>query len=136
MKKIVLIIGIFSFSFFYSQKSENYLQVRYGSICCGTPSTEPVMNYLNQFQKKNKIKSLEVYKQSGLGREGEFNLYIGTDNLSKKQKTSFITGLQAAVEKQNNARQKNRDGNVSFQQEETVKKADLANARNLTIYKK
>ncbi|MCS3532259.1 hypothetical protein [Chryseobacterium sp. JUb7] len=136
MKKIILIAGIFSFSFFYAQKGENYLQVRYGSICCGTPSTEPVDKYVTQFQKKNKIKNLEIYRQSGLGREGEFNLYIGIDNLSKKQKTAFMKGLKSAVETQNNARQKNHDGIVGFEETEIVKKADLANARNLTIYKK
>ncbi|MET3537496.1 hypothetical protein [Chryseobacterium limigenitum] len=136
MKKILLIAGIFSFSFFWAQKSENYLQIRYGSICCGTPSTDPVMNYVKQFQKKNKIKNLEIYKQSGLGREGEFHLYIGTDSFSKKQALAFTKGLQSAIETQNNARKKNHDGTVGFDETQTVKKTDLSNARNLTIYKK
>lgn len=136
MKKIVLIATVFGFTFFSAQKSENYLQLRYGSICCGTPSTDPVMNYINKFQKKNKIKNLEIYKQGGMGREGEFNLYIGTDNLSKKQTTMFVTGLQSAIETQNNTRKKNHDGTVAFEATEIVKKVDLSNARNLTIYKK
>jgi len=136
MKKIIVLAGIFSFSLFCAQKGDNYLQLRYGSICCGTPSTAPVDRYITQFKKKNKIKNLEVYRQSGLGREGEFNLYIGTDQLTKKQKTAFVKGLKSAVEAQNNARQKNHDGTVGFEETEMVKKADLANARNLTIYKK
>lgn len=133
MKKIVLIIGLFSSTVFFAQKSENYLQVGYHSICCGTPSDKPVMNFINQFQKKNKIKNFEVYKQSGLGREGEFNIYIGTDTFSRTQKTKFVEGLKAAINTQNQMKRPNRDGNVSFDETTTVKKADLSNARNLTL---
>ncbi|SIQ51308.1 hypothetical protein SAMN05880574_1157 [Chryseobacterium sp. RU37D] len=136
MKKIGLTIGLFSCAILFAQKSQNYLQISYSSICCGTPSDSPVMDYLSIFEKKNKIKGLEVYKQSGLGREGEYNLYIGTDNLSKTQKTSFINGLKTAIDNQNSARAKNRDGIVNFSETEIVKKADLMNARNLTSYKK
>lgn len=72
------------------------------------------MNFINQFQKKNKIKNFEVYKQSGLGREGEFNIYIGTDTFSRTQKTKFVEGLKAAINTQNQMKRPNRDGNVSF----------------------
>ncbi|WP_308005425.1 hypothetical protein [uncultured Chryseobacterium sp.] len=133
MKKIVLIIGLFTSAVFFAQKSENYLQVGYHSICCGTPSSKPVMDFINQFQKKNKIKNFEVYKQSGLGREGEFNIYIGTDTFSRTQKTKFVEGLKAAINIQNQMKKPNRDGNVSFDETTTVKKADLSNARNLTL---
>ncbi|MDR6404135.1 MULTISPECIES: hypothetical protein [Chryseobacterium] len=136
MKKILLTIGLFSFTLFFAQKSENYLQIGYSSICCGTPSDKPVMDFVNQFQKKNKIKALEIYKQSGLGREGEYNLYIGMDKLSKTQKTNFVRGLKTAIDSQNNSRSKNRDGIVNFSENEMVQKADLSNARNLTLYKK
>jgi hypothetical protein len=136
MKKILLTIGLFSCTLFFAQKSESYLQIGYSSICCGTPSDKPVMDFVNQFQKKNKVKELEVYKQSGLGREGEYNLYIGMDKLSRTQKTNFVKGLRTAIDSQNNSRSKNRDGIVNFSENEMVKKADLTNARNLTIYKK
>ncbi len=136
MKKILFTLGLFLSTFFFAQKSENYLQIGYASICCGTPSDKPVMDFVGQFQKKNKIKELEVYKQSGLGREGEYNLYIGIDKLSKTQKTSFIKGLKKAIDAQNSARRENRDGIVNFNETELVKKADLSNARNLNIYKK
>jgi len=71
-----------------------------------------------------------------LGREGEYNLYIGMDKLSRTQKTNFVKGLRTAIDSQNNSRSKNRDGIVNFSENEMVKKADLTNARNLTIYKK
>lgn len=133
MKKTVIAIALFSCTFFFSQKNENYLQIGYHSICCGTPSDQPVMNFISQFQKKNKIKNFEIYKQSGLGREGEFNIYIGTDTFSKTQKSDFIRGLKSAVDSQNTSRKGNSDGTVSFEAMETVKKADLLKARNLTL---
>lgn len=136
MKKLIVATALFGSTFFFAQKSENYLQIGYASICCGTPSDKPVMAYLTQFQKKNKIKSLEVYRQNGLGREGEYNLYVGTDKLSKTQKAGFITGLKATINAQNSSRKKNSDGMVNFDQAELIRKADLSKARNLTVYKK
>lgn len=135
MKKIAITIALFSFTFFFSQKNESYLQIGYHSMCCGTPSADPVMNYVNQFTKKNKVKNFEVYRQSGLGREGEFNLYVGTDGFSKTQKSKFISGLKEVINSQNRARKPNSDGTVSFDEAGTVKKADLSNARNLTLIK-
>jgi hypothetical protein len=58
------------------------------------------------------------------------------DKLSKTQKTNFVRGLKTAIDSQNNSRSKNRDGIVNFSENEMVKKADLSNARNLTLYKK
>lgn len=135
MKKILSTIGLFSTVLFFAQKNENYLVVGYHSICCGTPSDKPVMDFINTFRTKNKIKNFEVYRQNGLGREGEFNLYIGTDTFSKTQKIQFVNGLKAAIDAQNRMKKPNRDGNVSFDETEVIKKADLSNARNLTLIK-
>jgi len=133
MKKVLATLGLFSSLLFFAQKSENYLQVGYASVCCGTPSNQPVMDYLAQFKNKNKVKNLEVYKKSGLGREGEYNLYIGTDGLSGTQKTAFIKGLKSAVNSQNNARKSESTGLVNFDEKETVRRADLGSVRNLTL---
>jgi len=85
MKKIISTIAVFSCAFFFAQKSENYIEIGYNSICCGTPSSAPVMNYIKSFQgKKN---TLEIYRQSRLGREGEYKLFIGIDALSKSKKS-------------------------------------------------
>lgn len=135
MKKILLAIGLFSTVLFFAQKNENYLVVGYHSICCGTPSDKPIMDYITKFRAKNKIKNFEIYRQSGLGREGEFNLYIGTDKFSKTQKVQFVNGLKAAIDAQNKMKKPNRDGNVSFDETQLMKKADLSNARNLTLIK-
>ncbi|WP_175621015.1 hypothetical protein [Chryseobacterium schmidteae] len=134
MKKLFLTIAVFSCAFFFAQKSENYIEISYNSICCGPPSSSPVMNYINSFQgKKNNI---EVYRQSRLGREGEYKLFIGIDALSKSKKAKFIKGLETAINSQNKARNESSDGIVNFESQKIVKKEKLNTLNNLTIYKK
>lgn len=135
MKKIILTAALFCFTFFYSQKNQNYLQIGYASVCCGPPSEKPVISYLKEFKKKNQIKSLEILIQNGMGREGEFNVYVGTDYLSVNQKSRLIRGLMATVSNQNNRREQKSNGLVNFNSEITVKQQDI-NTKNLTIYKK
>jgi hypothetical protein len=136
MKKIVLATFFLCSAFFFSQKNMSYVRISYGSICCGTPSTKPVMDYLKKFEKSNQLKAFEILEQSGLGREGEFTLYIGTDKLGKKQKTTFRKGLQSVITLQNKNRKQDRDGTVDYDPEVTVYKSDLTGIKNLTIYKK
>jgi hypothetical protein len=136
MKNLIITFSIFCSTFVFAQKNQNYIEIGYSSICCGTPSTDSVMNYVNQFQKKNKTKTFEILRQPGLGREGEFNLYIATDHLSKTKKAKFIIGLQSAISSQNNKRNQNSDGIVNFEGTKMVTKADLIKIKNLTIYKK
>ncbi|MDP9961765.1 hypothetical protein [Chryseobacterium lathyri] len=136
MKKIVLATFLLCSAFFFSQKSMSYVRISYGSICCGTPSTKPVTDYLKKFEKSNKLRAFEILEQGGLGREGEFTLYIGTDKLNKKQKAAFTKGLQSVITSQNKTRIQNSDGTVDFDPAVTVHKSDLADIKNLTIYKK
>ncbi|OBW40208.1 hypothetical protein AB670_03446 [Chryseobacterium sp. MOF25P] len=134
MKKLFLTIAVFSCTFFFAQKSENYIEISYNSICCGPPSSAPVINYINSFQgKKN---TLEVYQQSRLGREGEYKLFIGIDALSKSKKAKFIKGLEATINSQNKSRNESSDGIVNFESQKIVKKEKLNTLNNLTIYKK
>ncbi len=133
MKKIILTIAVFSCAFFFAQKSKNYIEIGYNSICCGTPSSAPVMNYINSFQGK---KNLEIYRQSRLGREGEYKLFIGIDALSKSKKAKFIKGLEATINSQNKSRNENSDGIVDFNSRTIIKKEKLSTLNNLTIYKK
>ncbi|MFC7348240.1 hypothetical protein ACFQO9_16095 [Chryseobacterium zhengzhouense] len=135
MKKIFLIFGVFVSTLFFAQKSENFYEISYNSICCGPPSTAPVINYIEGFQKKNKGKTVEVFRQSGLGREGEFKLFIGIDALSKSQKSKFLKGLEAAVNSQNSTKNQSSDGTVNFNSQ-PVRKESLKQINNLTIYKK
>jgi len=136
MKNIIISFSIFCSTFVFAQKYQKYVEISYGSICCGTPSTNPVMTYINDFQKKNNTKAFEILRQSGLGREGEFNLYVSTDQLSKIKKTKFINGLQSAIVSQNRKRNESSDGIVNFEADKMITKTDLTKIKNLTIYKK
>lgn len=136
MKNLFLISALFCSTLLFAQKSETYLKISYNSICCGTPSHVPVMNYIEDFQKKNKGKTIEIFQQSGLGREGEFRLFVGSDALSKRKKRCFVKGLQNVVNNQNKNRDKNRNGIVDFNSSETISKEKLLTTRNLTVYKK
>ncbi|PWW19249.1 MULTISPECIES: hypothetical protein [unclassified Chryseobacterium] len=136
MKKIIITTALFAFTFFYAQKNQNYLEISYGSVCCGPASDKPVMSFLKEFKNKSQIKSLEVLIQKGMGREGEYTLYVGTDFLTKNQKKRLIRGLTATVSNQNNSKKNQSVGNVTFDSTAVVTQSDLTDAKNLTIYKK
>lgn len=136
MKKIIVTTALFAFTFFYSQKNQNYLEISYGSICCGPSSDKPVISFLKEFKRKYQIKSLEVLIQKGMGREDEYTLYVGTDFLTKNQRSRLVRGLTATVSNQNNNKEQSNKGNVSFDPTVTVSQSDLAQVKNLTIYKK
>lgn len=72
----------------------------------------------------------------GMGKEGEYTLYIGTDYLTKNQKSRLIRGLTAAISNQNNNKKSQSIGNVFFDSTTVVSQSDLKNVKNLTIYKK
>jgi len=132
MKNILLIFGIFTSAIFFAQKSENYYQISYNSICCGPPSEKPVRDYIQKFLGKNKNKAVEIYKQTGLGREGEFKLFVGIDALSKSAKKKFISGLEAAINSQNNAKGES-DGTVDFMGTSMVSKRALTALPNISL---
>ncbi|RLJ33062.1 hypothetical protein CLU97_2535 [Chryseobacterium sp. 7] len=136
MKKLIVTTALFAFTFFYSQKNQNYLQISYGSVCCGPASDKPVMSFLKDFKNKSQIKSMEVLIQKGRGREGEYTLYVGTDFLTKNQKNRLVRGLTAAISNQNNSKKSKNVGNVFFDSTAVVTQSELADVKNLTIYKK
>lgn len=74
--------------------------------------------------------------QKGLGREGEFELYVGTDFLTINQRKRLVRGLTASVSNQNNNKKSQNIGNINFDPADIAHQEDLMNAKNLTIYKK
>lgn len=74
--------------------------------------------------------------QKGMGREGEFELYVGTDFLTLTQKKRLIRGLTASISNQNNNKKSQNIGNINFDSTDIAHQEDLMNAKNLTIYKK
>lgn len=80
--------------FAISQTNKSFIMISYSSICCGTPPEKPIIDFIKNFEKKNKLKQYEMFVESGLGKEGEFAFYIGTDNMKPKQLKSFNDGLK------------------------------------------
>lgn len=117
MKKLLLLLFIFLFSVISAQKNEKYVRIDYSSICCGTPSEKPLMDYLKDFSQKNKLKSFEIWLETGLGYEGEFALFIGIDALKMKSKEKFILGLKSLVNDFESKRNINQDGNIRLSEE-------------------
>lgn len=111
--KLTIIALVFNSVIAFSQTNKNYITVGYSSICCGTPSKKPIMDYVKKFEKKNKLKPFEIFVEYGLGKEGEHVFYIGTDNLSTKLIKSFLDGLKITAADQNRKRAKNGDGYVN-----------------------
>ena len=54
-----------------------------------------------------------MWRENGLGKEGEYALYIGTDNLNADQLKSFWNGLKMTASNQKKQRSKNGDRYVN-----------------------
>lgn len=111
--KLVLITFVANPVFAFSQSNKNYISVGYSSVCCGTPSDKPIMNYIKNFEKENKLKPFEIFLERGLGKEGEHAFYIGTGNLNTKLLKSFLNGLEITATSQNKQRSRKGDGYVN-----------------------
>ncbi|WP_324027846.1 hypothetical protein QSV08_07835 [Maribacter sp. BPC-D8] len=98
--------------FAFSQTNKNYIPISYSSICCGTPTDQPVMDFIKNFEEKNNLKPFEIFIEVGLGKEGEHTFYIGTDNLDAKLLESLCSSLTTITATQNKKRSKNRSGYV------------------------
>ncbi|SIR18392.1 hypothetical protein SAMN05421797_107157 [Maribacter ulvicola] len=100
----------------FSQTNENYIGIDYSSICCGTPSKKPIIDYIKKIEANNKLKSFEMFVEDGLGKEGEYAFYIGTDNLNNKSVKSFFNGLKDIATNQNKLRSEKSDGYVNVRE--------------------
>lgn len=132
MKKSILFIFILLFSISSAQKNEKFVRVDFSSICCGTPSEKPLMDYTKEFSQKNKLKKFEIWLETGLGYEGEFALFIGIDNLSKKKRSKFISVLKNLVDDFESKRNKNQDGNIRLSDEFATKDQLIKRQNNPT----
>jgi hypothetical protein len=111
--KLVIIALVANPVFAFSQSNKNYISVGYSSVCCGPPSEKPIMNYVKNFEKENKLKPFEIFLERGLGKEGEHAFYIGTGNLNTKLLKSFLNGLKITAISQNKQRSRMGDGYVN-----------------------
>ena len=129
MKKLLLFSFPLLFAISFAQKNEKYVRIDLSSICCGPPSDQPLINYLEEFRQKNKLKDFEIWLETGLGDEGEYALYIGVDRLNPKKENTFISGIKSIVNDFESSRNINQDGNIRFH-DDLVKKDELIKKQN------
>ena len=129
MKKLLLFSFPLLFAISFAQKNEKFVRIDFSSICCGPPSDQPLINYLEEFRQKNKLKDFEIWLETGLGDEGEYALYIGVDRLNPKKENTFISGIKSIVNDFESSRNINQDGNIRFH-DDLVKKDELSKKQN------
>ena len=80
-----------SFNVIAANDSTRYpLVVEFHSLCCGVPDNAPLLKYIAEFRKKNKIRKISCDRIGPLGREGEYDMAFALKELSKKQSAVFI----------------------------------------------
>ena len=129
MKKLLLFSFPLLFAISFAQKNEKFVRIDFSSICCGPPSDQPLINYLEEFRQKNKLKDFEIWLETGLGDEGDYALYIGVDRLNPKKENTFISGIKSIVNDFESSRNINQDGNIRFH-DDLVKKDELIKKQN------
>lgn len=117
MKKAITILLMCGFGLTNAQTAKKYLVVNYSSICCGTPSNQPVVDYVKKFHKTNKCKAPEIWQETGLGREGENAIYISTDACGNRLEKKLVAGLQQTAKAQNSRRNESSSGYVHVSDE-------------------
>ena len=102
------------------QKTEarlkNYdLVISFNSICCGTPSSEFLRDFLNKYRKKNKIIP-DAWLLPGCGREGEFKILLSLSKLKKCKKIKLNQAIKDLIPAQNskNKTLKPSTGNINI----------------------
>ena len=88
------------------QKPESFPKIydaiiSFNSICCGTPSSAFLSNFLQDFNRKNKV-ALKVWHIGSCGREGEFKILVSELKLNKSKQIKFKKRLQILISDQNN----------------------------------
>ena len=111
-----------------AQQTDTYpVIVSFNSMCCGVPSSEPVMKLIKSFKKQYKIKQVAVDSIGPMGREGEYYLAFRLKELSKAQKIKFIQQLKKTAETMKEK------GAAEIRENETINKADLSSRASVTL---
>ena len=72
--------------------------IQFNSQCCGVPDAAPLMNAIQVFRKKNKLKKITYFIISPMGREGEYHMAFPLTEMSKKQTSLFIKQMDLLTE--------------------------------------
>jgi hypothetical protein len=95
MKKIaVLTLLFFITQSSIAQVNKYRVIIKFGSMCCGVPSNKPLLDYINAFKKKNKIKKIACDSIGPKGKEGEYDMAFTLKELKKKQIEVFVKEIK------------------------------------------
>ncbi|MCP9753393.1 hypothetical protein [Ferruginibacter sp. HRS2-29] len=123
LKKLFLLAVtglLFSGAFAQSDSARNYkMVVSFHSFASGVPSSKPLTDYIAKFRKANKIKSISADRIGPYGREGEYKLAFTLKELSKKQRTLFISRVKKVVATMNE------NGSADLKENVTLLKDDM-----------
>lgn len=99
--------------------------ISFNSICCGTPSSNFLSSFLQDFCKKNKV-ILKAWHIGGCGREGEFKIMISASKLKKSKKNKFKKALQNIIPAQNNKNKtlKPSSGNINVEYDQSLSNSE------------
>ena len=102
MTRILICISIVLMGFVAkAQTKDSIIQypivIEFNSVCCGVPSQTPLVSFIKKFKRTNKIKKINVYKISPLGKEGEYNLAFKLSEFNLTKKKMFIKKLKQIV---------------------------------------
>ncbi|MEQ1553432.1 MAG: hypothetical protein ABL929_04585 [Ferruginibacter sp.] len=102
MKKITALITllIITMNLVAQTETNNYrLIIKFGSIGTGVPENKPLLTYIANFKKKNKIKKIAYNNIGPMGREGEYYMAFYLKELKKKQAEIFVKEISEIASK-------------------------------------
>lgn len=128
MKKLIIIVVLFViYSSGNAEKISYRVVVKFGSMCCGVPSNKPLVDYMNAFKNKHKIKKITCDNISPRGKEGEYDMCFFLKELKKKQIDIFVKEVIAI------AATMKEQGYASVEENLEVNKSELGRAKISTV---
>ena len=105
------------FVFGQPEKQKTYpIVIKFTSYGTGVPDKKPIIDFINAFKKKNKIKKIQVDTIGPMGKEGEYHLALFLRELTKKQKVLFIRDIKKVSKKPGDRGEIQYEENVSVNQ--------------------
>lgn len=109
--------------------------VSFGSMCCGPVSDEFLKDFIQQFNKKNKV-AVQAWQITGCGREGEFKILFSLTKLNTAVKKKFLSCVKKIVPEQNDKNKKFKASSGPISIDYNFPKAGLPNCMGqLAIWK-